>query len=118
MRDHASRIEMSVATETAKATVPWLTTKNTTTIRAKAVKLTRTASEPTYPPKVVYSSPPNPTNSMYCAALNVARTSALRRTTKCATNPVTPAMTIGQGGANKSTEAKNGMNTTEEPTYA
>src|SRR5947207_1952022 len=37
---------------------------------------------------------------------------------KCATNPVAPAITIGHGGANNSTDARKGMKTTEEPRWA
>src|SRR5436190_13922465 len=39
----------------------------------------------------------------------------LRRTTNCEINPVRHAMTTGQGGGNKRTEAKNGTKTTDDP---
>src|SRR6266540_2490711 len=66
----------------------------------------------------MYTIPPNPTPSMYCAVLNTARIRLLRRTMTCETSPVTNAIAIGQGGANNIADARNGMNTTEEPTRA
>src|SRR5712691_6266522 len=66
----------------------------------------------------MYAIPPNPTPSMYCAVLNTARIRLLRRTMTCETSPVTNAIAIGQGGANNIADARNGMNTTEEPTRA
>src|SRR5688572_12509845 len=55
---------------------------------------------------------------MYWAVLNHARTSVLRLTIRCAIKPVRPAITMGHGGGNKRTEARNGMNTTDEPIRA
>src|SRR6266511_4333543 len=55
---------------------------------------------------------------MYCAVLNDARTRLLRRTTIWEINPVTNAISIGQGGSNSITDAKNGTKLTDEPRRA
>src|SRR5437588_3069287 len=55
---------------------------------------------------------------MYCAVLNDARTRLFRRTTSWEIDPVTSAISIGQGGSNNITDAKNGTKLTDEPRRA
>src|SRR5690349_9126794 len=75
-------------------------------------------SKLTLPPRLVYTSPPSPVASMYCAVLNQMRIVGFRRTNASTTKAVTPLANIGQGWPRIATEAKNGMNPTEVFTFA
>src|SRR6266487_1139085 len=119
VRPQASRTETpGVEKETASATLPWFTTKNVTTRAKNGTREKVNSSRLTLPPRLVYTSPPSPTASMYCAVLNHTRIAGLWRTNVSTRSAVTPLTSIAHGWPRIATEARNGMKATEVLTFA
>src|SRR6266699_1432743 len=118
MRSHDSLTDTPLLKATAKATLPWFTTKNVMTSPANGPAENLNSLTFGCPPSPVYTSPLAPVASMNCAVLNQTRMAGLCRTNVSTITAVSPAISIGHGCSNRATDAIKGTKPTDVLTFA